>query len=417
MLDLLLVLGVLAPAPLLAIVVLAVRLPTSRSGAGTFTARTRAAGRNGVGRPVWPGLIAVAAAAAVLTAGLERLYVATVPNGPRWGFDTVLLTIVLGLFAAVVCAGLAGLAAAAVASARGFGAGTVAGLLALVAVAAGTVSAHLPLRAAYLAEPERFPVVGNLAEGDLLAPFEFFLAALIWALPWPVLGAALGARSEPAGRRHPARDGWQLLLDLATTDLPDNRRAWGAALRAELAAIDPPPERRRFALGGAWAVLRPGWPRGAWVRAAGVAVVVAGGSFAASRWSLAHDRGGVLGFWTVVPSVLLLAVALAAARRTRSFGSGLRAGALAGLAALLAVLAVGIPESVVWAHHQAGYLSTGDAVPPNWQAAVRDVLRPEFLAGMLVLWTTGAAGGAAVGAALGRVRGHAPDGPATTAAG
>ena len=131
---------------------------------------------------------------------------------------------------------------------------------------------------------------------------------------------------------------------------------------------------------------------------------MAGGSFAASRWSLTHGQGGVLGFWMAVPSVLLLAVALAAAWRNRSFGSGLRAGVLAGLAALVAALAVGIPEALVWAHQQAGYLSTGDAVPPTWQSAVGDVLRPEFLLGMIVFWTTGTAGGAALGTAFGGLR-------------
>lgn len=407
----LLLLVVLAPAPVLAIVVLAVRLREAvrRCGAGTLAARIRAAWRDGTGRPVWPGLIAVVVGAAVLTVGLERLYLTMVANGPRWGFDVVLLTMVLGLLAAVVCAALSGLVAAAVTRARGFGAGTVAGLLTLVAVAVGTASAHLPLRAAYLAEPDRFPSVANLADGDLLAPFEYFLAALIWALPWPVLGAALGARTQTADQPHAARDRWQLLLDLATADLPNNRSAWGAALRAELAAIDPPGERRRFALGGAWAALRSGPLHGAWLQAAGVAVVVAGGSFAASRWSLAHDQGGVLDFWMAAPSILLLAVALATAWHTRSFGSGLRAGALAGLAALVAVLAVGIPEAVVWAHQQAGYLSTGDAVPPTWQSAVRDILRPEFLAGMIAFWTTSTAGGAALGAALGHLRTNTPD--------
>ncbi|MFD8071870.1 hypothetical protein ACFV3E_04325 [Streptomyces sp. NPDC059718] len=396
MLGFLLFVVVLVPAPLLALVVLAGRL----GAGGKPTARIRVAWRGGTGRPVLPGLIAVAAAAAALTAGLERAYLTAVTKGPGWGFDVVLLTMVLGLLAAVGCAALACLAAAAVTRARGFGAGTVAGLLVLVAVAAGTASAHLPLRAAYMAEPGGFPVVANLADGDLLAPFEVFLAALIWALPWPVLGAALGARAGTTDRRHAARDVWQLLLDLATADLPEHRAAWGAALRSELAAVEPPAERRRFALGGVWTALRSGRPHGAWARAGGVALVVAGGSYAASRWSLAHDRAGVLDFWAAVPSVLLLAVALTTAWRTRSFGSGLRAGALAGFAALVAVLAVGVPEAVFWANQQAGYLSTGDAVPPNWQSAVRDVLRPEFLLGMLVIWTTATAGGAALGAVL-----------------
>ncbi|GAA1285056.1 hypothetical protein Psi02_32620 [Planotetraspora silvatica] len=411
MLDFLLFLGVLAPAPLLAIVVLAARLrgAVRRDGVGTFAARIRAAWRDGTRRPVWPALIGVAAGAALLTVGLGRAYLATVTNGPRWGFDVVLLSIVLGLLAAAGCGAFAGLAAAAVARTRGFGAGTIAGLLALVAVAAGTVSVHLPLRAAYLAVPGDFPVVANLAGGDLLIPFEVFLAALIWALPWPVLGAALGARAEIAGRRHAVRDVWQLLLDLATADLPGNRSAWGAALRSELAAIDPPAERRRFAFGGAWAALRSGRPHGARMQAGGVALLVAGGSFAASRWSLAHDQGGIPGFWVPAPSALLLAVALATAWRDRSFGSGLRAGVLGGIGALVAILAVGIPEAVVWMRERAGYLSTGDAVPPTWQAAVLDVLRPEFVVVMIVFWAVGVVGGSALGSALGRRRSDEPD--------
>lgn len=427
-----LLLAVFAPAPLLAIVVLVVRLRNAvrRGGAGALPARILAAWRGGTRHPVWPGLLAVAAATAVLTVGLQRGYLAAAGNGPRWGFDVVLLSIGLALLAAIGCAAFASLVAVAVSRVRGFGAGTVAGVLTLVTIAVGTGAAHLPLRAAYQAEPDRFPRVANLADGDLLMPFQMFLIALLWTLPWPVLGAALrdragqsrrSDRSDRVGdaggadRPRAVRDRWQLLLDLATTDLPTSRYGWGAALRAELAAIDPPAERRSFALGGAWAALRSATTRGTWALAAAVALVVAGGSFAASRWSLAHDRGGVLGFWIAAPSLLLLAIALVAAWRTRSFGSGLRAGAVAGVAALVAVLAVSVPEAVVWANQQAGYLSTGDAVPPNWQAAVRDVLRPEFLAMMIVFWAMGTAGGAALGTASGRLRaGTSEDRPPVT---
>ncbi|WP_144127564.1 hypothetical protein [Catellatospora sichuanensis] len=347
--DFLFFLVLIAP-PVLAVVVVAVRLRDAvrQGGAGTLGARARAAWRAGVRRPVWRGLLAVAACVGLLTFALERAYLATVANGPRWGVDVVLVTLMLGLLAALGYGGLASLAAAAVARVRGFGAGAVAGLLAMVAVAAGAAAAHLPLRAAYRADPGSFPAVANPGEGALLLPFEIFLVVLIWAMPWSVLGAALGARTASAGRE-PARDVWQVLLDLTTADLPESRSAWGAALRAELAAIDPPAERRRFALGGVWAALRSGRPRGMWIPAAGVAIVVAGGNFAASRWSLAHDQGGVLSFWVSFPSFLLLAVALAAAWRSRSFGAGLRTGALSGLAALVAVLAVSIPEAVVWA--------------------------------------------------------------------
>ncbi|GII00266.1 hypothetical protein [Planobispora takensis] len=218
MLELLLLAAVLAPAPLLAVAVLAVRLRQAvrRGGAGALAVGARAAWRQGTARPVWPGLVAVAAVAAVLTAGLERLYLATVANGPRWGFDVALLTVVLGLPAAVGYGALAALAAAAVTRARGFGAGTVAGLLTPVA-------------------------------------------------------------------------------------------------------------------------------------------------------------------------------------------------------ALVAVLAVGVPEAVLWAHRKAGYLSTGDAVPPTWQAAVLDVLRPEFLAGMIALWAAGMAGGAALGAVVGTASGRPRTGASATA--
>ena len=404
MLELLLFVTVFAPAPLLAIVVFAVRLrAVRRGGVGALVARARAAVRAGTGRPVWPGLVAVAACSAVLTAVLEQAYLATVTESSRWGVDVTLLSVVLGLLAVVVCAALAGLAAAVVSRVRGFGAGTVAGLLARAAVAVGTASAHLPLRVAYLAEPARFPVVTDLGDRDLLLPFEIFLGALIWAVPWPVLGAGV-TRS-----RNAVRDIWQLLLDLATADLLDDRSEWSVALRAELAAIEPWADRRRFALGGAWAALRSARSHRGWVPAAGTAVVVAAGIFAASRWSLAHDRGGVLGYWVGVPSAVLLVVALTTAWQTRSFGSGLRVGVMAGLAAMVAVLGVSVPEAVLWANRQAGYLSTGDAVPPTWQAAVGDVVRPEFLGVMIVFWTVGAAAGAALGAAPARL--HTPRDP------
>ncbi|SCG79268.1 hypothetical protein GA0070213_12536 [Micromonospora humi] len=93
----------------------------------------------------------------------------------------------------------------------------------------------------------------------------------------------------------------------------------------------------------------------------------------ASRWSLAHGRGRILGFWVFLPMPLILTVVLSMAWRNRSFGAGLRAGILAGLAALVAVLAVSLRETVVWANHHAGYLSTGDAIPQAWQAAVLDL--------------------------------------------
>ncbi|WP_349880925.1 hypothetical protein ABIH81_15530 [Micromonospora sp. HUAS YX12] len=412
MLGSLFLLAVLGSPAALAIVVLAVRLRVAvRERANrSFAVRARAAWRDGLRRPVWPGLVAAALGAALLTAGLERLYLGTVSNGPRWGFDVVLLSMALALLAALGWSAFVGTASAAVARARGFGAGTVSGLFLLAAVAVGTAAAHLPLRATYLADPGRFPVVPNLGDGDLLMPFDVLLIGLLWAAPWPVLAAALGSRAT--SHSQPARDVWQTLLDLATADLPENRAPWGTALRAELAAIDPPAERRRFALGGVWSTLQSGLPRGAWPQALGAAVVVAGVTLAASRWSLAHDRSGILGVWIFFPSTLLLPVALGASWRHRSFGAGWRTGTLAGAAVLIAVLAVSLPEAAVWASRHAGYLSTGDAVPPTWQAAVGDVLRPEFLLAMIFQWTASLTTGAAIGTALASRR--PPQAPPTT---
>ncbi|MFC7244176.1 hypothetical protein ACFQO7_17015 [Catellatospora aurea] len=86
MLDFLLTLVVLAPAPLLAIVVLAGRLRDAvrHGGMGMLASRARAGWRDGTRRPVWPLLIGVAAGTAALTFGLQRLYLATVDKGPGW---------------------------------------------------------------------------------------------------------------------------------------------------------------------------------------------------------------------------------------------------------------------------------------------------------------------------------------------
>jgi hypothetical protein len=405
MLELLFLVVVAIPLPLLALVVIVVELHGAVRAGGPrgLVAGIGAALRGGTRRPVWRGLLAVAVTAGLLTVGLEQWYLALVGNGSRSGVDVVLLAVVLALLLSVLTGGLVMLTAAAVGKARGFGPGTVAGLLTLLAVAIGTAAAHVSLRAAYLADPSGFPVVENLGNGDLLIPADAFLVALTWALPWPVFGAMLGAYRVTAETPAPVRDVWHVLLNLATADLPVNNATWGAALRAELASITPRAERRRFALGGVWTTLRSGRPQGAWVLAAGVALLVAAASFAASRWSLAHERGGILGFWLAVPTILLFAVALFTAYRTRSFGSALRASTLAGTAAAVAVIAVAIPEAVVWANRRAGYLSTGDAVPPDWQSAVGDVLRPEFLIVMVVFWIIGATGGAAVGTAFGRL--------------
>jgi hypothetical protein len=83
-------------------------------------------------------------------------------------------------------------------------------------------------------------------------------AVLVLAMPVAVVGSIL-TRRRPTG--HEDRDVAERLIAAATTltgerTSPDGEQVdWGAALRAELATITVPRERRRFALGGAVALL------------------------------------------------------------------------------------------------------------------------------------------------------------------
>jgi hypothetical protein len=121
-----------------------------------------------------------------------------------------------------------------------------------------------------------------------------------------------------------------------------------------------------------------------WVVAAGAAGLAAVGTYVASRASLADGAGGILSAHGAGVAVIVFGATLAIALRHRSFRDGLQGGTLALLAAFVASYAVGISEAVVWAERRAGYLTTGDAIPPSAQAAVLDLLRPEF-----VIWNLG----------------------------
>ena len=145
--------------------------------------------------------------------------------------------------------------------------------------------------------------------------------------------------------------------------LPSARRDWGAAMEAELAAIQGPAERRRFVLGcvRAAAVLTFGRPAfcGPADGAPALAVRVAGlGLVAACMLGLAlidtdHVHGPLL---LTVLVVLVCAFLAATARGTRLAGVALAGGALAGVAmgsagfALKPYLRIGTPL----AHHLPG---------------------------------------------------------------
>jgi hypothetical protein len=221
------------------------------------------------------------------------------------------------------------------------------------------------------------------------------------ALPPAVAVGLLVGRFVGAAAGH---DVPERLLMVATAGLRGSRAIWGAAMRAELAAIDAHAERRRFAVGCALTALRTGWNRSALL----VAVSAGGGlaviTLVSSRLSLAGDRtGSLLGVLTAVTPLALLALAGGAAFVGLSFRSGLEYGFLAMLVALVAIAAVAIPEGARWAEVGGVYLLDGDApsVPLSAREGAIDALRSTLVFGPLV-WLSWPVIGAQLGASLRR---------------
>jgi hypothetical protein len=175
---------------------------------------------------------------------------------------------------------------------------------------------------------------------------------------------------------------------------------------SELASIDDPRDRRRFAIGCAAAALRTGPGRGQWLVAIGVGILFAVGTFAASRGSLGGEREGIMGFTLLWPELALLAVAFGSAMVTRSFRAGLVTGALALLAGIVAMLAVSMAEAAHWHDVARVFLMDGDA-PSGGRLeridAVLDPVRPTFVVLHVLIWAPWPVLGAAAGAWSGRV--------------
>lgn len=200
------------------------------------------------------------------------------------------------------------------------------------------------------------------------------------------------------------RDGAERLLALATAGLAEDRAEWGAAMRAELAAIEPPEERRRFARGAAWAAYREGFHR--WIVGGLIAaVLVAAVALAASRLQLPHGRPGVLAVTSSVPALLLLLVALVCAARSRSFRAGVLTGAISIILSFLALTVVLGVEGMVWMDRHGVFVL--DADPPKGTAADRtDIMLDIFTTGMWFVHAIPWIAGALVGTALGWWIGH-----------
>lgn len=102
----------------------------------------------------------------------------------------------------------------------------------------------------------------------------------------------------------PERDSARRYLDLVVRLLPESRRQWGDALRAELATIESAPERRRFALSCTRVALSP--TVRARARAHRLATVAAAGLMLAGAVALTSVIGPALPTLAMLTALALL---------------------------------------------------------------------------------------------------------------
>jgi hypothetical protein len=214
--------------------------------------------------------------------------------------------------------------------------------------------------------------------------------ALLLAVPVAVVASILTRRHAQG---HAQRDVAERLVSAAAavtgkrTSPGDAEVDWGAGLRAELASITVPRERRRFALGAAVALLGRPQSRRSVVVAAAVAVAFGAGVLGVSRAGLGDD--GLGSVTMLLPPVMLFTIGYLCARSRRSLRFGLETGILAALTTLVAVAVVYGVEAAHW-YHVAPDVSVldGDHVDfDSTRAAVLDAAHPIILLVHLVFWS------------------------------
>lgn len=216
-------------------------------------------------------------------------------------------------------------------------------------------------------------------------------AAAFLGLPLVVAGGVVAYKLASAP---PGRDRAERLLGLVTS----SRGEWDLAMRAELASIDDPRERRRFARGCLMTTLkgavRNGWPV---VITAGIVVVI--GTLITSRVSLVGQRSGILVFTIYPPALILFVVSLVRARATGSFRTGVVVGTLALAASLAGVFGVALIEANQWYQVAGVYIMDGDGPKPGLEKAdvIRDAVSPNFMLFHLLIWAPWPVLGAAAG--------------------
>jgi hypothetical protein len=194
-------------------------------------------------------------------------------------------------------------------------------------------------------------------------------------------------RRRPTG--HEDRDVADKLVAAAVTltgeraSSDGGREGWGAALRAELATITDPHERRRFAVGAAVALL--GRPHSG--RSFVVAAAFGAGVLGVSRAGLGDDGLGSL--TVLLPPVQLFAIGYLCARSTGSLRFGLETGILAAVTTLVAVAVVYGIEAAHWYHlaPQVSVLDGEHVAFDSTRAAVLDAVHPVILLVHLLFWS------------------------------
>jgi hypothetical protein len=246
-------------------------------------------------------------------------------------------------------------------------------------------------------------IVGALALALVLSMLASYVGsvALLLAVPVAVVASILTRRHAQG---HAERDVAERLVSAAAavtgerTSPDDAQVDWGAALRAELASITVPRERRRFALGAATSLLgRPHSLRSG-LLAAGVAVAFGAGLLGVSRVGLGDD--GLGSVTMLLPPVMLFAIGYLCARSTRSLRFGLETGLLAALTTLVAVAVVYGVEAAHW-YHIAPDVSVLDGEHVGFdstRAAILGAVHPIILLVHLVFWSPWPVLGAVAGA-------------------
>jgi hypothetical protein len=233
-------------------------------------------------------------------------------------------------------------------------------------------------------------IVGALALAvvlSLVAPGLVFLA--VFTLAVPIVVAKILVGRDAKGDQE--QDAAQMLVSAAAALIGDRTSSngvqvdWGAALRAELASITVPRERRRFALGAALAMLGTPHRLRSGILAAGMAVAFAAILLGFSRVTVGHDGLGSVS--VLFPPVMLFAIGFLCARSTRSLRFGIETGTLAAFTTLVAVAVVfGVEAARLFDVAHVSVLDGEYADVDTSRAAVLAAVHPIILLVHLLFW-------------------------------